>query len=96
LKMTNDIIYQAIISEKGSILKDKENRYLFKVHPRANKIEIKKAIESAFDVKIINVKTINMKGKAKKLGRFEGKRSSWKKTIVKLKEGDTIEFFENV
>lgn len=96
MKMANDIIYQAIISEKGSVLKDKENRYLFKVHPRANKIEIKKAIESAFDVKIINVKTINMKGKAKKLGRFEGKRSSWKKAIVKLKEGDTIEFFENV
>lgn len=96
MKTTYDIIYQAIISEKGTILKDNENRYLFKVHLQANKIEIKKAIESAFDVKVINVKTINMKGKSKKLGRFEGRRSSWKKAIVKLKEGDSIEIFENV
>ena len=96
MKASHDIIYQAIISEKGTILKDSENRYLFKVHPQANKIEIKKAIESAFDVKVIDVKTMNMKGKSKKLGRFEGKRASWKKAIVKLKEGNSIEIFENV
>ncbi|OQX91580.1 MAG: 50S ribosomal protein L23 [candidate division Zixibacteria bacterium 4484_95] len=96
MKAANDIVYQAIISEKGSILKDKANRYLFKVHPRANKIEIGKAIESAFNVKVLDVKTMNMKGKAKKLGRFEGQRSSWKKAVVKLKEGDSIEIFENV
>jgi len=96
LKTISTIIKQAIVSEKGTILQDKENRYIFKVHPDANKIEIKKAIETAFDVKVLNVKTINMKGKTKRLGRFEGKRSSWKKAIIRIKEGDTIDIFESV
>jgi len=96
LKTVSTIIKQAIVSEKGTILQDKENRYIFKVHPDANKIEIKKAIETAFDVKVLNVKTINMKGKTKRLGRFEGKRSSWKKAIIRIKEGDTIDIFESV
>jgi len=96
LKTVNNIIKQAIVSEKGTVLKDKENRYVFKVHPDANKIEIKKAVEAAFDVKVLDVKTINMKGKTKRLGRFEGKRSSWKKAIIRIKEGDTIDIFESV
>ena len=96
MKTVNNIIKQAIVSEKGTVLKDKENRYIFKVHPDANKIEIKKAVEAAFDVKVLDVKTINMKGKTKRLGRFEGKRSSWKKAIIRIKEGDTIDIFESV
>jgi len=60
LKAVSTIIKQAIVSEKGTILRDKENRYIFKVHPDANKIEIKKAIETAFDVKVLNVKTIKL------------------------------------
>jgi len=96
LKTVNNIIKQAVVSEKGAVLKEKENRYIFKVHPDANKIEIKKAIEKTFDVKVLDVKTINMKGKTKRLGRFEGKRSSWKKAIVRIKEGDTIDIFESV
>jgi large subunit ribosomal protein L23 len=89
MRSAHEIIYQAIISEKGTILRDEDNRYIFKVHPSANKIEIKKAIETAFSVKVLDVKTMNMKGKTKRLGRFEGKRSDWKKAIVKLKEGDS-------
>jgi len=96
LKTVNNIIKQAVVSEKGAVLKEKENRYIFKVHPDANKIEIKKAIEKTFDVKVLDVKTINMKGKTKRLGRFEGKRSSWKKANVRIKEGDTIDIFESV
>ncbi len=96
MKSTDFIIKQAIISEKGTILRDNENRYVFKVHPQANKIEIKKAVETAFDVKVLDVKTINVKGKTKRLGRFEGKRSSWKKALVRLKEGDSIDIFESV
>ncbi len=96
MKTVNNIIKQAVVSEKGAVLKEKENRYIFKVHPDANKIEIKKAIEKTFDVKVLDVKTINMKGKTKRLGRFEGKRSSWKKAIVRIKEGDTIDIFESV
>lgn len=96
MKTAHDIIYQAIISEKGTILRDVHNRYIFKVHVQANKIEIKKAIETAFTVKVLDVKTINVKGKSKRLGRYEGKRSDWKKALVKLKEGDSIDIFENV
>jgi large subunit ribosomal protein L23 len=96
MKSTDFIIKQAIISEKGTILRDNENRYVFKVHPQANKIEIKKAVETAFDVKVLDVNTINVKGKTKRLGRFEGKRSSWKKALVRLKEGDSIDIFESV
>ena len=96
MKSTNRIIKQAIVSEKGTIMRDESNRYVFKVNPDANKIEIKSAIEKAFSVKVLDVKTMNMKGKTKRLGRFEGKRSSWKKAIVRLKEGDSIDIFEKV
>ena len=95
MKSTKDIISQAILSEKSTIIKEKENTYTFKVNPLANKLEIKRAIESAFSVKVADVKTINVKGKTKRLGRYEGKRSSWKKAIIKLKEGNAIEIFEN-
>jgi large subunit ribosomal protein L23 len=96
LKASKDIISQAILSEKSTIAKEKENRYVFKVNPLANKLEIKRAIETAFDVKVVDVQTINVKGKTKRLGRFEGKRSSWKKAVIRLKEGNNIEIFENV
>ena len=96
MRTAHEIINQAIISEKGTIMRDEENRYIFRVHPSANKIEIKKAIETAFSVKVLDVKTMKMKGKTKRLGRFQGKRADWKKAIVKLKEGDSIDIFETV
>ena len=96
MRPASDLIYQAIISEKGTLLRDEQNCYVFKVHPSANKIEIRKAIEKAFSVKVLDVKTINMKGKTKRLGRYQGRRSDWKKAIVKLKQGDSIEIFESV
>ena len=96
MKPVNKVIKQAVVSEKGTLLRDDENRYVFKVTPEANKIEIKKVIETAFNVKVLDVRTINVKGKKKRLGRFEGRRSSWKKAIVRLKEGDSIDIFENV
>lgn len=96
MKTANNLISQAILSEKSAIIKEKENRYVFKVNAKANKPEIRKAIESAFGVKILDIRTMNVKGKTKRLGRFVGKRSSWKKAIVRLKEGNSIEIFENV
>lgn len=96
MKSNKDIISQAILSEKSTIIKEKENKYVFKVNPLANKHEIKHAIETAFGVKVTDIQTVNVKGKTKRLGRFEGKRSSWKKAIIRLKEGNTIEIFENV
>ena len=82
MKNIGSIIKQAVVSEKGTVMRDEENRYVFKVDPCANKIEIKNAIEKAFNVKVLDVKTMNQKGKTKRLGRFEGKRSSWKKAIA--------------
>jgi large subunit ribosomal protein L23 len=90
------ILIQALVSEKATDLQEKQNCYVFKVLQTANKLEIKKAVEKAFNVKVASITTINVKGKTKRLGRFEGKRSGWKKAFVSLKEGDTIELFESV
>ena len=90
------ILYQALISEKATTLQEKENCYLFKVAPDANKMAIKQAIEKAFNVKVRQVSVTSVKGKNKKLGRYQGRRSDWKKAFVWLKQGDKIELFETV
>ncbi len=90
------IIHHPIISEKSTDLKGMNNQLVFKVAMDANKVEIKKAIEAIFGVKVLSVRTMRVVGKRKRLGRFMGKRSDWKKAIVKLKEGDSIDFFEGV
>jgi large subunit ribosomal protein L23 len=90
------VLLQALISEKATDLQEKQNCYVFKVAKAANKLEIKQAVEKAFNVKVESVTTALIKGKKKKLGRFEGKRPDWKKAFVSLKEGQSIELFENV
>lgn len=90
------IIRKPIITEKGSRLQQFQNKYVFEVDKRANKIEIKKAIQDIFDVEVVSVRTINVRGKAKRMGRYQGKRPDWKKAIVALKEGDAIQFFESL
>lgn len=90
------VLIQALVSEKATDLQEKQNCYVFSVALTSNKLEIKRAVEKAFNVKVTSVKTIKVKGKSKKLGRFMGKRSSWKKAFVSLKEGETIELFESV
>ncbi len=93
------IIYRPIVTEKVSNLQDK-GIYAFEVDVNANKIDIARAVEKKFKVKVVNVRTINMKGKTKtqmtRRGRFEGKTSHFKKAIVTLKEGDKIDFLANV
>lgn len=90
-----DIIIAPIISEKSmGMLADK--KYTFKVNPNANKIEIKKAVEEIFKVEVEKVTTINVIGKNKRVGVHEGKKSDWKKAVVKLKGSKTIEFFESL
>lgn len=96
MKSAREIIVRPLITEKGTSLKDRENQYLFHVDRKANKIEIKRAIEQIFGVHIISVRTIRMPGKKKRMGRFEGKRPDWKKAIVTLREGENIELFEGV
>jgi large subunit ribosomal protein L23 len=89
-----DVVRRPIITEKSALLKDVGNQYVFEVHVDANKIEIKKAVEKLFKVKVMSVKVANQEGKKRKLGRFMGKRSDWKKAIVKLNPKDKITIFE--
>ncbi len=92
---TYDIIIKPIITEKTSRLMG-EGKYVFQVHPKANKIEVRKAVEAVFKVRVKDVNLMNMKGKKKRLGRYEGKRPDWKKAIVTLHEGERIPFFEGL
>jgi large subunit ribosomal protein L23 len=89
-----DIVVKPIITEKSSLLKDTANQYVFEVQRDANKIEIKKAVEKLFKVKVVSVHISNMEGKKRKVGRFSGKRPDWKKAIVKLNPKDKITIFE--
>lgn len=93
-KQPYQIIRKPIITEKSTRLLDTENKYAFRVDPRANKMEIRAAVESLFSVKVVNVTTMNMRGKPKQTRfREPGKRANWKKAIVQLREGDSIELF---
>ena len=86
-----EVLISPILSEKSVIIKDAENRYTFRVNPKANKSEIKKAIETLFKVKVTAVRTANLPGKLHKVGRYEGYRSDWKKAIVTVKAGQKID-----
>ncbi len=90
------VVKKPIITEKSAIARDEENKYFFEVDRRANKIEITKAVEKLFKVKVLNVSTMNMLGKKKRMGRVAGKKSDWKKAIVTLAPGDRIEVYEGV
>lgn len=94
MKGDRRIIIEPLITEKISNLQDDENKVAFVVDRAANKIEIQEAVEKKFDVKVKKVATVQLKGKLKRMGRHEGNRSSWKKAIVTLKEGFSIDFFE--
>jgi large subunit ribosomal protein L23 len=88
------IIISPLVTEKSGNQLAKQNSYTFKVSMNANKVEIKKAIERIFSVRVISVNTITMMGKPKRLGKYNGKRPDWKKAIVTLKPGDKIADFE--
>ena len=86
------VIQEMLLTEKGTGLTEKQNKYLFRVHPGANKIEIKNAVQKIFNVKVTGVNTMNRPGKNKRLRTMNyGKTSSWKRAVVTLKEGDKIE-----
>ena len=97
MKTSCDIILRPIISEQSTEHVDLK-KYVFEVAPDANKIEIKKAIEDLFEVEVVKVTTLNVKGKKKRMGRYpEGSRKDWKKAVIKLSdESKTIEFFEGL
>ncbi len=90
------VLLQSVLSEKSLLLKERENAYVFRVDRRANKKEIKEAVERGFGVKVVHVRTMTIPGKPKRLNRFEGRTPAWKKAIVKLKEGEQISEFDNI
>lgn len=92
----HQIIRYPSITEKNTILKENQNRYVFEVMRTATKPQIRKAVENLFGVKVVDVNTMVVKGKKKRMGRFSGYRSDWKKAIVKLGEGQTIAKFGEV
>ncbi len=89
-----DVIVRPIVTEKSSLLKEAGNQYVFEVQRDANKIEIRKAVEKLFKVKVLSVRISMMEGKEKRLGRNVGKKPDWKKAIVKLSPKDKITIFE--
>ncbi len=91
-----DIIKSPLITEKTTIQKEASNQVSFKVSRIANRIEIKRAVENIFNVKVAGVRTMHVKGKTKQRGRIIGKRKNWKKAIVTLMPGERIDFFEGV
>ena len=89
------IVHEPVITEKATIMRE-ANKYAFCVDPKANKIQIRQAIESIFDVKVESVRTVKVPSKPKRQGLYQGRRAGWKKAYVTLQAGDSIEFVENI
>ena len=94
--IAHEIIIRPLVTEKTSIQKELYNQVSFEVDRRANRIEIRRAIETIFKVRVSGVKTMQITGKTKQRGRVVGKRRNWKKAIVTLMPGERIDFFEGV
>ncbi len=92
----HDVIRRPLVTEKSNIGREEQNLVTLAVDPRANKHEIRRAIEELFDVSVIEVRTMRMPRKTRRVGRTSGRKTEWKKAIVQLAEGQSIEFFEGV
>ena len=92
----HDVIVRPLVTEKSHDQLDRLGAYTFVVSMDANKIEIAKAVEKQFNVKVTDVRTMRYAGKAKRMGKHAGRRASWKKAVVTLAQGDSIELFEGV
>ncbi len=93
----NQIIRRPLVTEKSTILREASNVIAFEVDPKANKIQVKDAVEKLFNVKVEEVRLFNVRGKMKRMGRFEGKRRDWRKAYVRLKAGEKApDFIEGV
>jgi large subunit ribosomal protein L23 len=94
----NEIIRRPLVTEKSTTMREDGNNVIaFEVAPHANKIEVKNAVEALFKVKVDSVRMFNVRGKVKRMGRFEGKRRDWRKAYVKLKAGEKApDFIEGV
>ena len=92
----NKVIRKLLVTEKSTMARDKSNKYYFEVDRQANKVEITKAVEKLFKVQVVDVHVMHVLGKKKRMGRTIGQKSSWKKAIVTLNAGSSIEFAEGV
>ncbi len=90
------IIKKPLVTEKSTIAREEENKYLFEVDRGATKIDIRNAVEKIFKVSVVNVHTINISGKKKRVGRVVGRRRNWKKAVITLAPGSSIEVHEGV
>jgi large subunit ribosomal protein L23 len=88
------LIQRPVITEKATRLKEEANQYVFRVPPAATKLEIKRALETLFKVKVTQVRVLNVRGKTKRLGRFAGRTAAWKKAVATLAPGHSIEIAE--
>ncbi len=96
MKNHYDVLLEPIITEKSNIQKEEAQQVTFRVPLWATKIEVRKAVEKIFNKKVVEVKTVTVRGKEKRVGRHKGKLPDWKKAIVRLKPGERIDFFEGV
>jgi len=94
MKNIYDVIKKPILTEKTTFQKEEANKVTFEVDRGVNKIEIKQAVEKIFKVKVLDVHTMMVRGKVKRVGRFSGKRPDWKKAIITLKPGEQLPFLE--
>jgi len=92
----DQIIYRPVVTEKTTLAREDDNEFVFAVDPRATKHEIRRAVETMFDVRVETVRTSLMPRKKRRVGRYQGFRPRWKKAIVRLAAGQSIEFFEGV
>jgi len=86
-----DVVRKPLLTERSMSRLDQSNTYVFEVHPKANKVQIRNAVERLFDVKVLSVNTASVHGKRRRRGRTVAKMPDWKKAFVKLREGDAIE-----
>lgn len=91
---SRDVVRSPVITEKGTLVGELGNQVVFRVHPKANKVEIRRAVEDLFQVKVETVRTARHLGKVKRVGKNVGRRPAWKKAYVTLAEGHHIDFFE--
>ena len=92
----HDVIRRPLVTEKSNIGREETNIVTLAVDPRANKHEIGRAVEQLFNVDVLEVRTMRMPRKSRRVGKYAGRKAEWKKALVRLAEGQTIEFFEGV
>ncbi|MDJ0865156.1 MAG: 50S ribosomal protein L23 [Myxococcota bacterium] len=92
----DQIIWRPLVTEKSTLGREEQNEVVFAVDPRANKHEIRRAVERLFEVAVEDVRTLRQPRKLRRVGKYQGHRPQWKKAIVRLAEGQSIEFFEGV